>query len=128
MPRALQVTQSNLCVKENMLKELEARRILHTGTGFVERTIRSIKDLIRTNLQDGLKFTDSVKLTVKTMRLTPNSRLKITLFELHMGRKPRTSITNIVNGENCLLSKWEKINYGLYFSSSERTTGLHDKG
>ena len=91
------------------IKRIRSTPNLHTGTGLVERTIRSIKDLIRTNLQDGLNFTDSVKLAVKTMRLTPNSRLKITPFELHMGRKPRTPITNIVNGEKCLLSNWKRL-------------------
>ena len=80
--------------KQEYIQRIRSTPNLHTGTGLVERTIRTIKDLIRANLQDGLSFQHSLMVAIKTIRMTPNSRLKLTPFELHKGRKPRTPITN----------------------------------
>ena len=98
----------SFCSRER-IKRVRSTPNLHTGTGLVERTIRTIKDLIRTNTQDGLCFNESLNEAIKTMRMTPNTKLKITPFELHMGRTPRTIITNTLNQENCLLLNWKKV-------------------
>ena len=95
--------------KQEYIQRIRSTPNLHTGTGLVERTIRTIKDLIRANLQDGLLFSHSLMAAIKTIRMTPNSRLKLTPFELHKGRNPRTTITNALNQNNCLLSNWRKL-------------------
>ena len=95
--------------KQEYIHRIRSTPNLRTGTGLVERTIRTIKDLIRANLQDGLSFSHSLMTAIKSIRMTPNNHLKLTPFELHKGRKPRTTITNASNQNNCLLSNWEKL-------------------
>ena len=77
---------------------------LHTGTGLVERTIRTIKSLTKANMADSLTFEESIQLAIKTIRQTPHSRLKMTPFQMHFGRKPRTALTNLIGKPDCLLS------------------------
>ena len=77
----------------------------HTGTGLVERTIRTIKSLTRANLEDGLTFEESVQLAIKTIRQTPHHTLKMTPFQMHQGR---TAITNLIGQPECLLFFWKK--------------------
>ena len=74
----------------------------------MERTIRTIKSLTRANLQDGLTFEESVQLATKTIRQTPHQTLKMTPFQLHLGWKPRTAITNLIGQPECLLFNWKK--------------------
>ena len=59
-------------------------------------------------MADGLKFEDSVQLAIKTIRQTPYSRLNMTPFQMHLGRKPRTALTNLIGKLECLLSNWKK--------------------
>ena len=92
---------------------METKRIrctpnLHTGTGLVERTIRTIKSLTRANLEDGTNFEESVSMAFKTIKRIPHNTLKMTPFQLHYGRKPRTPITNLIGQPACLLSDWKK--------------------
>ena len=115
-PRSVR-TDNGSCFKSNEFKEFcnqeNIKRIrctpnLHTGTGQVERTIRTIKSLTRANMADGLTFEEGVKLTIKTIRQTPHSKLNMTPFQMHYGRKPRTAITNLIGRSECLLSNWKK--------------------
>ena len=90
---------------------------LRTGTGLVERTIRTIRSLKGANLQDGYIFEESVQLAIKTTRqMLLHNRLKMTPFQLHLRRKPRTAITNLNGQPECLLSIWKKI-LTKYFSA-----------
>ena len=59
-------------------------------------------------MADGLTFEDSVQLAIKTIRQTPHSRLNMTPFQMHLGRKPRTALTNLIGKPECLLSNWKK--------------------
>ena len=102
-PRSIR-TDNCSCFNSNEFKEFcnreKIKRIrctpnLHTGTGQVERTIRTIKSLTRANMADGLIFEESVILAIKPNRQTPHSKLKMTPFQMHFGRKPRTAITNL---------------------------------
>ena len=95
------------CTDENM-KSIRCTQNLHTGTGLVERMIRTIKSLTRANMADGLKFEDSIQLAIKTIRQTAHSRSNMTPFQMHLGRKPRTALTNIIGKTECLLSNWKK--------------------
>ena len=95
------------CKGEN-IKRIRCTPNLHTGTGLVERTIRTIKSLTRANIADGLKFEDSVQLAIKSIRQTAHSRLNMTLFQMHLGRKPRTALTNLIGEHECLLSNWKR--------------------
>ena len=90
------------CNGEN-IKHIRCTSNLHTGTGLVKRMIRTIKSLTRANMTDGLKFEDSVQLAIKTIRQTPHSRLNMTPFQVHLGRKPR-----LVGKPECLLSNWKR--------------------
>ena len=95
------------CNGENITR-IRCTPNLHTGTGLVERTIRTIKSLTRANLEDNLTFEESVNKAIKTIRQTQHSTLKMTPFQLHYGRKPRTPITNLIGQPNCLLTNWKK--------------------
>ena len=56
-------------------------------------------------MEDGLCLTESVNRTLRVMHFTKHTGLKITPFELHHGRTPRTELTNIVkNGKTYLPS------------------------
>ena len=95
------------CNGEN-IKPIRCTPNLHTGTGLVERMIRTIKSLTRANMADGLKFEDSVQLAIKTIRQTPHSRLNMTPFQMPLGRKPRTALINLIGKPECLLSNWKR--------------------
>ena len=47
-------------------------------------------------------------MAIKTIRQTPHNTLKMTPFQLHYGRKPRTPITNLIGQPTSLLSDWNK--------------------
>ena len=81
---------------------------LHTGTGLVERTIRLIKSLTRANLEDGLTIEKSIQLAIKTIRQTPPNTPNITPFQMLLGRKTRTAITNLIDQPSCLPINWKK--------------------
>ena len=59
-------------------------------------------------MADGLKFEDSVQLAIKMIIQTPHSRLNMTPFQMHLGRKPRTALTNLIGKPECLLSNWKR--------------------
>ena len=83
---------------------------MNTGNGVVKRAIQTLKNLIIANLEDGIGITESVNRALWVKRFTIHTGLKITPFELHHGRKPRTELTNIVKdgkhtyliGQKCL--------------------------
>ena len=59
-------------------------------------------------MADGLIFEDNVQLPIKTIRQMPHSRLKMTPFQMHLGRKPCTALTNLIGKPECLLSNWKR--------------------
>ena len=83
---------------------------MHTGNGVVERSIQTLKNLIITNLEDGKNLTESINRALRVMRFTIHTGLKITPFELHHGRKPRTELTNIIKDGRTFLSNWSEMN------------------
>ena len=130
-------TDNGSCFKSNEFKDYcngeNIKRIrctpnLHTGNGLVERTIRTIKSLTRANLEDGLTFEESVARAIKTIRQTPHNTLKMTPFQLHHGRKPRTPITNLIGQPTCLLADWKKTltNYFLAQPAELQVFTVHD--
>ena len=62
---------------------------LHTGTGLVERTIQSLKNLTLANLEDNQNLRESVNRALYVLRFTIHSETKKTPFELHFGRTPK---------------------------------------
>ena len=43
------------------------------------------------------------------MRFTIHTGMKITPFELHHGRKPRTELTNVIRNGRSFLSNWSEL-------------------
>ena len=114
-PQAIR-TDNGSCFKSNNFKEFCAddkiKRIrctpnLHTCTGLVGGTIRTVKSLTRATLEDGLTFDESVPLAIETVRQTPHSKSNMTPVQTRFGRKPRTPITNMIRQPPCLLSNWK---------------------
>ena len=60
-------------------------------------------------MEDGLRLTESVNGALRVMRFPIHTGLKITLFELHHGRKPRTELSNIVKDGKTYLSNWSEM-------------------
>ena len=123
------VSKSNdfkeLCAGEN-IKRIRCTPNSHTGTGLVERTIRSIKSLTRASLERGLTFEESVRSAIKTFRQTPHSKLNMTPFtnafrtEAAHGDYQHdwpTTMPSFQLEENC-----DQI----YFSATDGTTIIHD--
>ena len=130
-PRCIR-TDNGSCFKSNEFKKFcndeNVKRIrstpnLYTGTGLVERTIRTIESLTRANMADGLTIEDSVQLAIKTIRQTPHSRINMTPFQMHLGRRPRTALTNLIGKPECLLSNWKRTITNYIFSTTDGTTG-----
>ena len=59
-------------------------------------------------MADGLTFDDCVQLAIKTIKQTPHSRLNMTPFQMHLGRKPRTALISLIGKPECLLSNWKR--------------------
>ena len=84
------------CKTQN-IKYIYGTTNLHTGTGLVERTIQSLKNLILTNLEDELNLRESINRALYVLRFTKHSETKKTPFEIQFGRAPRTRLTNLKN-------------------------------
>ena len=80
----------------------------HTGNGVVKRAIQTLKNLIITNLEDGISLTESANRALHVMRFTIHTGFKLTPFELHHGRKSRTELTNIVRAGKSYLANWSE--------------------
>ena len=87
---------SKYCNENNITRKYGTAN-LHTGTGLAERTIQSMKNLLKANLEDGTNLRNSLDKALYVLRFTTHSELQKTPFELHFGRKPRTKLTNIKN-------------------------------
>ena len=96
-----------LCKNRNIEIEYCTPRI-HTGNGTVERAIQTLKNLITTNMEDGISLTESVNRALRVMRFTIHTGLKLTPFDLHH-REPRTELTNIVEDGKSYLSNWSEL-------------------
>ena len=83
---------------------------MHPGNGVVERSIQTLKNLIIAKLEDGKNLTESINRALRVMGFTIHKGLKITPFELHHGRKPRTELTNIIKDGKTFLSNWSEMN------------------
>ena len=77
---------------------------MHTRNGVVERSIPTLKSLIKADLEDGQNLIKSVNRALRVMRFTIHTGLKRTPFEVHHGSKPRTTLTNIVKNGKTFLS------------------------
>ena len=84
---------SKYCNENNIIRKYGTAN-LHTGTGMAERTIRSLKNLLKANLEDGINLRNSLDKALYVLRFTIHLELQKTPFELHFGRKPRTKLTN----------------------------------
>ena len=82
---------------------------MHTGNGVVERLIQTLKNVIIANMEVGINSPESVNRTLRVMRFTIHTILKKTPFQLPHARKPRTEITNIINGGGIYLSNWSEM-------------------
>ena len=70
---------------------------IHTPTGLVERGIRTLKEYLRTNFEEGYTINEALSRSLNVMRTTVYSSIKETPFERHYGSKPRTEIHNYLN-------------------------------
>ena len=70
---------------------------MHTATGLVERGIKTLKDLMPTNLEDNCNLNEALYRSLMVMRTTIHSKIKESPFERHYGRKPRTELTSYLN-------------------------------
>ena len=71
---------------------------LHTGTGLIERTIQSLKNLVLVNLKDEKNLRESVNRALYVRRFTIHSETKKTSSNPSpFGRAPRTRLSNLKN-------------------------------
>ena len=69
---------------------------LHTATGLVKQGIKTLKDLMRTNLEDKCNLNEALYQSQMVMQMTVHSKANETPFERHYGGKT-------ANGANQLL-------------------------
>ena len=86
----------SFCKEYNIIRKYGTPN-LHTGTGLVERTIQSLKNLTKTNLEETQNLRESLNKALYVLRFTIHSETKKTPFELHFGREPGTKLSNPKN-------------------------------
>ena len=74
------------------IKQIYGTPYIHTATGLIERGIKTLKDLMKTNLEDKCTVSEALSQSLTFMRTTVHSSIKETPVERHYGRKPRTDI------------------------------------
>ena len=62
--------------------------LIYTATGLVESG-KTLKDLMRTNLEDKCNINDALYQSLMVMRTSIHSKTKETPFERHYRRNPR---------------------------------------
>ena len=96
---------------ENRNFEIEySPPILHAGTGAVERPKETLKNLSITNPEDKIGLSGSMNQVLRVIRFTIHTGPKMSPFELHHGRKPRTELTNLIERNKSYLSDWTTLN------------------
>ena len=86
----------NFCNEYNIIRKYGTPN-LHTGTGLVERTIQSLKNLIKANLEDTQNLRESLNEALYVLRFATHTQMKKTPFGQHFGRKPGTKLYNLKN-------------------------------
>ena len=84
----------SICKEYNIIRKYGTPN-LHTGTGLVERTIQSLKNLIKTNFEQTQNLRESLNKTLMVLRFNTHSETKKTPFELHFGREPGTKLSTL---------------------------------
>ena len=83
--------------KHHQIKLIYGTPYIHTPTGLVERGVRTLKEILLTNIKAGENFGRALDMALDVMRKTPHTRLNKSAFELHYGREPNTEISNLLN-------------------------------
>ena len=83
--------------KDLNVKLLYGTPYIHTATGLVEREIKTLKNLMRTNLEDNCNLNEALYRSLMVMRTTIHSKIKKSPFERHYGSKPGTELTSYLN-------------------------------
>ena len=86
----------SFCKEYNIIRKYGTPN-LHTGTGLVEKTTQSLKNLTKTNLEETQNLRESLNKALYVLRSTTHSEIKKTPFELHFGREPGTKLSNLKN-------------------------------
>ena len=84
----------SFCKEYNIIREYGTPN-LHTGTGLVERTIQSLKNLTKANLEETQNLRESLNKALYVLCFTTHSEIQQTPFELHFGREPGTKLSNL---------------------------------
>ena len=82
--------------KRHYIKIIYGTPYRHTPTSIVERGVRTLKENLLTNIKAGERFGKALDMSLEVMRKTPHTRLRISAFQLHYGRKPNTEISNLL--------------------------------
>ena len=83
--------------KKLKIKLIYGTPYIHTATGLFERGIKTLKYLMKTNLEDKCTVSEALSRSLNVMRTTIHSSIEETPFEMHYGRNPRTEITSYLN-------------------------------
>ena len=83
--------------KNHQIKLIYGTPYIHTPTGLVERGVRTLKEILLSNIKAGQNFGKALDVALDEMRKTPHTRLNKSAFELHYGREPNTEISNLLN-------------------------------
>ena len=86
----------SFCIEYNIIRKYGTPN-LHTGTRLVERTMQSLKNLTKTNLEETQNLRESLNKALFVLRFTTHSEIKKTPFELHFGREAGTKLSNLKN-------------------------------
>ena len=69
--------------KYHQIKLIYGTPYIHTPTGLVERCVRTLKEIVLTNMKAGEKFGKALDTALDVMRKTPHTRLNKSAIKLH---------------------------------------------
>ena len=96
-PRVITSRSFREFCKHHQIKLIYGTPYIHTPTGLVERGVRTLKEILLTNIKAGENFGRALDMALDVMRKTPHTRLNKSAFELHYRREPNTEISNLLN-------------------------------
>ena len=93
----------------------------------VERGTQILKNLIDANLEE-IRSTERINRALSVTRSTIHTGLKVSPFDLHHGKKPRTELINIVKDYKNYLSDWTTLTVSVSSKQIPIYVGRNEKG
>ena len=128
------LTFREFCRNHHIRLCIKGTPCIHITTGLVERGVRTLKEILLTNIKTGEKFNKALDIALNVMRKTPHTRLGKSDFELHYEREPNTEISTLLNLDtlktitnNCFSGKRDTLQVYSFYGAGDASETVADK-